>query len=397
MTQCATSRALQGDADAKRRMVRGRRQQRRQRQQLRPGVRLPRLQAGATTLAVTVLVLSLATLLSIGVSRTTQMDQRMAANQQRARQAFLAAEAGMAHALSLLAERDAQTGRLIGIDRDQGGVADEITPLADRVTGAYRAAYCDPEDSAQRSINCPDAPGPPTCDRLDGEPAATSDADSSLEVDDLPEAGSSPEATEARYLRTPLIAACGWSDDGIARHLIVQAMQAMPKVGVDVTSAVIIKEAGMSAAQLFRDMMGVADLAAYEARVADRVIDADQAAILAEHGGARAEAIVLKGDMVLPNEQTLGSRDQPVVLVIDGDWLGGAPRIWGVVYVRGSIEFVGNPEIHGALIVEGAFVEGALDEAWDAIEYDSNVLNTVHGRIGASAPKPGTWRDWSTQ
>ncbi|MFP4247668.1 MAG: pilus assembly PilX N-terminal domain-containing protein, partial [Halochromatium sp.] len=129
----------------------------------------PRLQTGATTLAVTVLVLCLASLLSIGVSRTTQMDQRMAANQQRARQAFLAAEAGMAHALSLLAERDASSARLLGIDRAQRGIADEIAPLPDRVTGAYRVAYCNPEDSASHSINCPDAPGSPTCDRLDAE------------------------------------------------------------------------------------------------------------------------------------------------------------------------------------------------------------------------------------
>ncbi len=354
-------------------------------------VRLPRLQTGATTLAVTVLVLSLATLLSIGVSRTTQMDRRMAANQHRARQALLAAEAGMAHALSLLAERDAHTGRLLGIDRDQGGVADEIAPLADRVTGTYRAAYCDPKDAAQHSINCPDAPGPPTCDRLDGEPTATSETDDS-------------STTEARYLRTPLIAACGWSDDEIARHLIVQATQALPKVGHKVrsaakSSAVIHKDTATDAETFFRHYMGVADLAAYEARLAERVIAAEQAAILAEHGGARAEAIVLKGDTVLPSEQTLGSRDQPIVLVIDGDWLGGAPRIWGVVYVRGSIEFVGSPKIHGALIVEGAL--GETTEAAEAIEalvtYDSEVLGGVRGRIGTSAPEPGTWRDWSTR
>ncbi|MBK5929054.1 pilus assembly PilX family protein [Halochromatium salexigens] len=367
-------------------------------------VRLPHLQTGATTLAVTVLVLSLATLLSIGVSRTTQMDQRMAANQHRARQAFLAAEAGMAHALALLAARDAHTGRLLGLDRDQGGVADEITPLANRVTGAYRAAYCDPEDAAQRSINCPDAPGPPTCDRLDGEPGTSSETDDSSATAGASASDSPPQATEARYLRTPLIAACGWSDDEIARHLIVQATQALPKVGHEVRSAakdtaVIHKDTATDAAMFFRQYMGVADLAAYEARLAERVIAADQAAILAEHGGARAEAIVLKGDTVLPAEQTLGSRDQPIVLVIDGDWLGGAPRIWGVVYVRGSIEFVGSPEIHGALIVEGAL--GETTEAAEAIEalvtYDSEVLDGVRGRIGTSAPKPGTWRDWSTR
>ncbi|MFP4601431.1 MAG: hypothetical protein ACLFNA_00715, partial [Halochromatium sp.] len=234
--------------------------------------------------------------------------------------------------------------------------------------------------------NCPDAPGSPTCDRLDAE------------------------ATEARYLRTPLIAVCGWSDDEIARHLIVQATQAMPKVGEGVKTAaeenpVLHDDTGpeagtgtgidTGATAFFRQHMGVTDLAAYEARVADRVIEAEQAAILAEHGGARAEAIVLKGNTTLPDAQTLGSREQPVVLVIDGDWLGGAPTIWGVVYVRGSVEFVDIPAIHGALIVEGTFLEGAHGEALEAVEYDADVLDTVRSRIGASAPKPGTWRDWS--
>ncbi len=94
---------------------------------------------------------------------------------------------------------------------------------------------------------------------------------------------------------------------------------------------------------------------------------------------------------------TYGTRDDPIVLVIDGNFDPQAsPTIYGLVYVRGDVIGGGSGGglVVGSMIVEGDngfYNSGGLD-----IIYEPNVIDHAGGGAGrmSSVPLPGTWRDW---
>lgn len=108
--------------------------------------------------------------------------------------------------------------------------------------------------------------------------------------------------------------------------------------------------------------------------------------------GVLGQAIVVNGNLTSNMSNfTIGSRDRPVVLVINGDWTGsGNTTIYGIVYVTGDIDLSGNKLIYGAAVIEGN-VEGtgSLDVIFDPVA----VANAKNG-VGKSGWVPGSWRDW---
>jgi hypothetical protein len=399
-----------------------------------------RRQLGATSLLISVLIMFLAAVLIIGVSRTTTMEQRMSGNELRARQAFEAAQAGLDHAVDYL------TSDPLGIDRDENGVADTVVARDNVAPATYRFVYCDPSEQP----SCPDSPGYPTC-----------------------------TIGEANF-RSPLIVSCGWSDDESGRQMIRQQAEVIPGLGGSPSAPAIAKgvanvsgsatvwnfytnltfwtggsldsignsgktyirdpsisppaasvsppspnkqatETGdgdscgglcwvestnknttgpdviaddpalsaLTDALMFQNYLGAKDLDSYRVNVADQDISADQAGTLDDNGGVTGEAVVIEGDTTLPNG-TIGTRDEPVVLVINGDWLGGNVTVWGVIYVTGNVEVAGNPVVYGAMVAEGNMAgTGSLD-----IVYDPEAIANASDRTGSSTFAAGSWRDW---
>lgn len=89
------------------------------------------------------------------------------------------------------------------------------------------------------------------------------------------------------------------------------------------------------------------------------------------------------------NTCTLANR-KPSILIVDGNLeLKGNSTIYGLVFVTGNLNATGNTTIVGALISAGAVTgtTGSLD-----IYYNSNVVKGLDkiGELGASA---GSWRD----
>lgn len=91
----------------------------------------------------------------------------------------------------------------------------------------------------------------------------------------------------------------------------------------------------------------------------------------------------------MPNA-TIGSREQPVVLIIDGDLeMQGTPYVYGIVYVTGNVTGGGNVTVQGAMVIEGSVSPtGSLDVIYDPL-VGEGAKNT--GRPGLI---PGSWRDW---
>ena len=151
--------------------------------------RLGYFQRGVAALAISVLLLFVAALILIAVSKTTTMEQRVSGNEIRAIQAHQAAQAGVDHALAYM--KGDGTGR--GIDRRKSdgtlgsdGIADIITPIPFSENPAtYTVTYCDPDPDPD--LNCESTPI--TC-------------------------GSG--FVETGKFSIPLILSCGWSDDRLA-------------------------------------------------------------------------------------------------------------------------------------------------------------------------------------
>jgi hypothetical protein len=391
-------------------------------------------QRGITTLLLTSMILFLAALVTLALSRTALMEQRMAGNQIRHKQAFEAAQEGLDRSMVFLQSAPR------GVDKDADDVAD-AGPLLAPVSGvgpSYYVAFCQPNSTA----TCPDTPGAPTC----------------------------AAAVQPVNFNTPLVVACGWSDDLIGRTLITQRIGAIttlsappqnpltakgttslqgsssvvnlfnnltiwsggsltltgsaktfvrnpslapPAAGTDPPAApnacststeyVCASDdnntgpdvmdadtalASLTNASMFENFFGVPTRAAFE-KIASQTLA--PAAFSTAAAGLRGESVVITGSVTLPNA-TIGTRERPVLLLVDGDLsFTGTPDVHGIVYVTGNVTGGGNPRIQGAMVVQGnVSPTGSLDLIHDPFVV-SNAA-TLTGRVGWA---PGTWRDWN--
>lgn len=101
----------------------------------------------------------------------------------------------------------------------------------------------------------------------------------------------------------------------------------------------------------------------------------------------------LSGQASLTGNSTIGSKDKPKILVIDGDLkIAGNIEFYGVVYVlrdfinKGS----GNLTIHGSMIVSGDM----SSQGNPNIEYDADLLMKL-GEANQFQKIPGGWSDMS--
>lgn len=94
----------------------------------------------------------------------------------------------------------------------------------------------------------------------------------------------------------------------------------------------------------------------------------------------------------LSGNATIGSAEQPVVLVVNGPLLAnGVTTIYGMVYVVGDWNNTGGGTLN---IIGSAVVEGSMNGAGTPnVTYDTSVLTNLN-QVGAFTKIPGTWRDF---
>jgi hypothetical protein len=155
----------------------------------------------------------------------------------------------------------------------------------------------------------------------------------------------------------------------------------------------------MTEEEFFRTFLGAEDIDAYKARIdQDNVLTPDEAddtngPLTELLGGAaliQCDPPSTSCEFRPPGEQ-IGSHQQPVVLVIDGDLVGvGNTEIWGIVYVTGDVGGAGTVRVYGGMIIEGDVGStGTLD-----IIYDPFAITTAAEKAGRPVPLQGDWRDW---
>jgi Tfp pilus assembly protein PilX len=379
-------------------------------------------QRGATTLLISVVLFLVAMLVMLYVNRGAVAEQRMSANEVRAKEAFAQATAGLDQALAYM--------RNGGIDQNKDNAADPING------GRYRAIYCGTNVE------------PPACPAAIGAPAC----------------GAPPNFTDV------LVLSCGWSDDNTAVQRVVQHLRGSASTAGNASTPLVSKSTtdlltgGASIFNFFNDLTiwsggptlgqsatgktfirdtfnGTANddfrvasnsspacnnpapgytCSTQGSTIGHDVVTGDtslSSATPAEYferffgktptdyqatvptmtvapgdvgtlDGARNEVIWVTGDATLNG--TIGTADHPVIVIVDGALaLGSNTIINGLVFSMGAFTSTGTPTIYGSLITAStATATGNLK-----IVYDPNAIGKV-SKIGRAAKVPGSFRDW---
>lgn len=97
------------------------------------------------------------------------------------------------------------------------------------------------------------------------------------------------------------------------------------------------------------------------------------------------------GTVRLDSNDTYGSPEHPVVLIVRGDLqLNGTPTVYGFVYVTGNLSANGNATVRGAIAVQGSV--GKLNGSMSLV-HDTDLLARLSA-WGAPAAVPGSWKDF---
>lgn len=403
-------------------------------------------QRGVATIFVTIVLLLAVALISLYTINSAVMEQRLSANQVRAKQALAAANAGLDHALAYI--------RNGGLDHSNAGTVDTVTSntltSSSGTASYYKVAYRKSTESP--TVSCPSA--------------HTDSFSSDTTITDLTKVSA---------------VACGWSDDDSAVQRIVQLLSATPATGGSISTPVITKGttnlltggasvlnyfndltvwsggsllgqsntgktfirdvatnptastsdnyrntgnspacnnppvgyecstqgstlghdtvggdtnlSSLSAAGFFQYFMGQTPTN-YRDNVATWVVDlnstltGENATSISSITNMTNNVIWVEGSTSLPGN--VGTQAKPVVLVINGDLdLGSNIEINGLVFVTGNITGNGSPTVYGALVGAGsASANGNLK-----VIYDPSVLGAA-ANLGKAAKLQGSWRDW---
>ncbi len=104
--------------------------------------------------------------------------------------------------------------------------------------------------------------------------------------------------------------------------------------------------------------------------------------------------ISIDGDATLDGPITLGSPEQPVVIVVHGAaLLSGDVTVHGLLYaasIRWDAATGPQASVHGAVVSESGYSgNGAPD-----LHRDAGVLRALQVHTGSFAQVPGSWKDF---
>lgn len=393
-------------------------------------------QAGSATLAMSLVLLFLITMVSVYTARTVLLEQKVAGNVFRAHQAFEAAESGLITAISYMSGVNGWDKNDDGVvdpvfDTDADGIGDTNSATFDdnssvtvTLTGAFPtfelvAVGISDDLTARRTVrqlvaalnalpNAPDTPlttrgtvtvdGSATIHNPEGHSTIWSGSDVEL-------GANNSTATNIADPTDPGYPAC------MDVSLTCGTTRSSSKVAVGLD---VIEHdsslANLTQDQMFQNFFGTSMAIYRDSRVTLEVAPgaannlASDTANPGVHLGV-GEVIWIEGNVVLDDQTTMGcdvplsgsavcpsASLNPSVLIIDGDLTtNGTPSFYGIVYVTGSLELSSNTTVMGAMIVGGSTATnagGSLD-LW----YSSDVLRAASDNAPL-AGAAGSWRDW---
>ena len=397
---------------------------------------LKSLQTGATTLAMAMVLLLLITMVSVYTSRTVLLEQKISANDFRARQSFEAAESGLQIAIAYIGSRS-------GADKDGDGNADPVfdtdgdgignvntstftdgSSVTVTVTGGFpqfsvQAVGVSDDRTATRTVrsvgatvdtlpNSPENPlttkgtvvvnGSATVHNPEGHSTIWSGSDVDL-------GSNNATATEIANPTDANYPTC--MDTSMTCSLTRSSTK--NAIGLDVVEY-DSSLANLTPEEMFQNFFGLSMVNYRESRVTLDVAAADANNLASNEANPGVhlgvgEVIWVEGNTSLSNVTTVGCEEKvvgsgtcpdasldPSILIINGDLAtSGTPNFYGLVYVVGSLNMSSNTTVTGAVIVSGnlqSTTGGSLD-VW----YNSDVLDWTRDN-GPLSGAPGSWQDW---
>lgn len=419
---------------------------------MKPASIMHRRQAGSATLVITLILFVVMTLVAAFANRNHFFEQKASANQYRAAKAQEAAEAGLEWAVAMLNDphavnedcvRDAAGGeslreRWVSVDAASGALK-ALTWMDGSIRRA-RSAVCT-RTATGWACSCPAgrhptlAPSHPGvafaveleeqatagtlllkstgCTSLGGKcaPGVSSKPDAVAQVQvvlaRLPGLASMPLAPlTAREGVHAGPASLGLHNThagigGFTVHTggLFDAPHARltTTAGASASESVIESDAalkGTAPSRLHVSVLGMsADAWASQPAVRRMRCESDCGAALSSAlaGITGNRMLRVDGDVRIEGPLTLGSADEPVVLVVDGTLeLQGAVVIHGLVHAAG-IRWTGSGgRINGAAVSASTY-EG---DATADLVHDLAILDKLQARTGSFVRVPGSWRDF---
>jgi len=344
-------------------------------------------QRGATTLAVTLMLLGAMLLALLAANRNTLLELRQSANQMQSTAAFEAADAGLEWAAALL-----NSSERIGADCRPSTTATET----------FRERHLDMSVPAltPRSLQpaCLHGPNGWSC-------ACPGDAAADLGPATGPDAGAAfslrwAAGPQPGVLRVAAVGCSHWAGDcrpggggrdpATAHHEALFALQ--PALPVSPSAALTVRNTGVEAHDFFVGLFGLSP-SAWKRQPAVHRLDcqSDCGAALVAAAARGITLVSVPGDLLLQGPMSLGSPRRPMLIVADGVIrLQGPVVLHGVFYGNGLAWSGPAAVVRGALISEGpAAGDSSLDLALDAA-----VLDALRTRQGSFVRLPGSWRDF---
>jgi len=109
---------------------------------------------------------------------------------------------------------------------------------------------------------------------------------------------------------------------------------------------------------------------------------------------AGSALVWVEGDCQIPAGSLVGSRDKPILLVVEGELRVNAnSEIWGILMGLGNFVLNGGPVIHGSAVAE---IQGDLTNGTYSQVYDANVFaNLKNDDVNTDIAKiKYSWRDY---
>ncbi|MBY4678237.1 PilX N-terminal domain-containing pilus assembly protein [Marinobacterium arenosum] len=364
------------------------------------GATQARCQRGVITLTLSTLLLIAVTLVVFTSSQGVVTQQRVISNERRAQQAFEAAFAGHGYATGYF--------QTFGGDLDANDSLDTLLgyPNWTYVSGtsgpSYRVRFVDDVLVGNLAVVTIEAQGRSDDqgavrtirEQISSTPAVANAPDNPLTSRGFVDLKGSGTITNLESSLTI------WSGDSVdvtgnSPKTIIKHPTAAG--GIESTNKnnkgldVIDNDANLSTLtddDYFRNFFGLSP-SDYRSRIVRTDIDPDTTAVTTLDG-KKGEVIWVDGDASFTSNTQIGTADQPVVLVVDGNMFGaGTVTVYGILFVSGDWDAQGNLTVNGAAIMRGNVDgTGSLD-----VIFDSSVLDNV-AFVGKPVAVPGTWRDW---
>lgn len=408
-------------------------------------------QKGLATLMLTLVLLLLSVLIAYYTSSGAIQEQRIAANYVRAKQAAIAAQAGIDFAVDYM-----KNG---GLDHDNNGSVDTLTPtplVASGTSATYKVAYCAPTDTTRV---CPNSSaGTISC--------------------------TAPTSTTSVQAFS-----CGWSDDGTAVQMASQIVQGTPGTGggkmpplpltargnanllvggasilnffndltvwsggtffgQSMTGKTFVRNtatnpiadssfdfrntgnspacnnppsgyvcstqgaatghdvvqgdtnlSGLTVSDLFQSYFNTTqddyrdNVAAWKVDLNNGLTNENSTDVSSAYGKTDT-SIWINGDATI--DGTIGAAGKPVILIVSGNLtLGPSAQLNGMVFVTGNLSTNGTPTVYGSITTGGnANATGNMKVVYDPFNGTGAPPCGATCQLGTPSRVPGSWKDW---